>query len=164
MRMRIVLVLCAVFAVTVGVATANADKGGNSANAKLCQKGGWVDQQGFDGTQFTSEEQCVAFAAAGGTIVPIPPSVTLSFAPDSRDPGDCVSIVNLSHFAANTRYPFEDDLFLNGALYGGASGSFTTDSSGAFSSALDGALFSDGSMTERVTVGIVSSGTVTVSC
>jgi hypothetical protein len=40
MRMRIGLVFCAALALTVGAATATAG-GGNSANAKACQKGGW---------------------------------------------------------------------------------------------------------------------------
>ena len=39
--MRIVLFLCAMFALAVGVATATAGSG-NSANVKLCQKGGWA--------------------------------------------------------------------------------------------------------------------------
>ena len=88
MRTRIVLFLCAALALTVGVATATA--GGNSPNAKLCQKNGWMNYQGSDGTQFTSEEQCVAFAAQGvGSIVPPPPTVDLglSFVTPSTLPG-----------------------------------------------------------------------------
>jgi hypothetical protein len=38
--MRHVLMLCLTFGLTIGVGTATAG-GGNSANAKLCQKGGW---------------------------------------------------------------------------------------------------------------------------
>ena len=52
----------------LGVATATATKSGNSANAKLCQKGGWMSLQGSDATQFASEEDCVSFGAAGGDI------------------------------------------------------------------------------------------------
>lgn len=68
----LVAVATLTLALSVGVATANAG-GGNSANAKLCQKGGWMNLQGSDGTQFTSEEQCVSFGAQGGTIVQKPP-------------------------------------------------------------------------------------------
>jgi hypothetical protein len=61
--------LCAVFALTVGVATANAEKGGNSANAKLCQKGGWENlYRSEDATSFGSEAECVSYGAQGGTL------------------------------------------------------------------------------------------------
>ena len=65
-RMRIVLLLCAVFSLTVGVASATAG-GGNSANAKKCQKGGWQTLIRSDGTSFASEGDCVSYAARGGT-------------------------------------------------------------------------------------------------
>src|SRR5436190_24334108 len=44
----------------------------NSANAKLCQKGGWQKLQGSDGRRFASEDACVSYAAKGGKLVPIP--------------------------------------------------------------------------------------------
>ena len=74
MRKYIWLVVAAVVAVSlsVGVATATAAKGGNSANAKLCQKGGWMNLQGSDGTQFANQDECVSYGAHGGTIVPKP--------------------------------------------------------------------------------------------
>jgi hypothetical protein len=71
MRTQLVLVLCAVFALTVGVATATAG-GGNSANAKLCQKNGWQSLVTSTGETFASEEACVSYAAKGGTLVPNP--------------------------------------------------------------------------------------------
>jgi hypothetical protein len=58
-------------ALSVGVATASAG-GGNSANAKLCQHGGWINLQGSDGTQFVNQGECVSFGAHGGMIVPKP--------------------------------------------------------------------------------------------
>jgi hypothetical protein len=67
MRTRIVLLVCALFALTVGVATATAG-GGNSANAHLCQKGGWQTLFGSDGSSFASEEECVSYGARGGTL------------------------------------------------------------------------------------------------
>jgi hypothetical protein len=98
--MRIVLVLCATFALTVGVATATADQGGNSADAHACQQGGWVNLQGSDGTQFANQDQCVSFGAQGGTIVP-KPSVSLTFTPDGTD---CAVAGSASHFAPQTRF------------------------------------------------------------
>ena len=46
--------------------------GGNSENAKLCQKGGWMNLVRADGTTFASETECVSYGASGGT--PVPPA------------------------------------------------------------------------------------------
>jgi hypothetical protein len=66
--------IVAIAAVGVPVATAatTSAAGGNNANAKLCQKNGWQNLQGADGTKFASEEQCVSYAAQGGTLVAAP--------------------------------------------------------------------------------------------
>ena len=55
-------------ALSVGVATAYAGNGGNSANAKLCQKNGWQTQYTSTGQSFTSQDACVSYAAKGGTL------------------------------------------------------------------------------------------------
>ena len=55
-------------ALSVGVATATAEKGGNSANAKLCQKNGWMNLLRSDGTGFTNQDDCVSYGAQGGTL------------------------------------------------------------------------------------------------
>jgi hypothetical protein len=70
--MRKLLTVVTVAAIALlGVSAAQAKgPGGNSANAKLCQKGGWQTMVGADGTAFASEQECVSFAAQGGTIVP----------------------------------------------------------------------------------------------
>ena len=64
--------LCAAFALTVGVATAAAGNGGTS-QTKLCDHGGWQTVYGTNGTtftsQFTSQKDCVAFVAGGGTLL-----------------------------------------------------------------------------------------------
>jgi hypothetical protein len=74
MRKYICVVAAALTAaLSVGIATATAAKGGNSENAHLCQKGGWMNLQGSDGTQFANQDECVSFGAHGGTIVPKPP-------------------------------------------------------------------------------------------
>jgi hypothetical protein len=66
MRLQAMVVLCAVLALSVA---AMATAGGNSGNAKLCQKNGWKTVLGSDGTTFNSEEECVSFAARGGMLV-----------------------------------------------------------------------------------------------
>jgi hypothetical protein len=42
--------------------------GGNSTNAKLCQKGGWMNLVRADGTPFANQDECVSYGASGGTI------------------------------------------------------------------------------------------------
>jgi hypothetical protein len=64
-RMRPLLVLCAALALTVGVTTAAAG-GGNSDNAKLCQKGGWQYVLRADQTALKNDGECVSYAARGG--------------------------------------------------------------------------------------------------
>ena len=66
-----VLVVGLAVALSVGVATATAG-GGNSANAKLCQKNGWMNQVRSDGTSFNNEDECVSYGAKGGTLMPKP--------------------------------------------------------------------------------------------
>jgi hypothetical protein len=60
------VVLCAVFALAVAVASAG---DGNSANAKVCQDGGWKTFVRSDGTSFANEGECVSWAAFGNTLV-----------------------------------------------------------------------------------------------
>jgi hypothetical protein len=45
-----------------------AAKGGNSANAKLCQKGGWQTLMDSSANAFASEDECVSYGAQGGAI------------------------------------------------------------------------------------------------
>jgi hypothetical protein len=74
MKMRNLSALCVVFALTVGGTSAIADKGGNSgkggnsANAKRCQKGGWQNWRRENQTPFTNQGQCVSYGAKGGTL------------------------------------------------------------------------------------------------
>jgi hypothetical protein len=63
---RMVLALCAALVLTVGVATATGGNGGNSPNAKKCQKGGWMRLVGADGTTFKNQGACVSYGAKGG--------------------------------------------------------------------------------------------------
>jgi hypothetical protein len=66
MRLRFLLVLCcALFALTATATIASAGEGGNSEAAKACQKGGWETLAGADGA-FKNEGDCVAYAAQGG--------------------------------------------------------------------------------------------------
>lgn len=72
------IVLLAVVAVSALVVVSNtlAAKPGNSLNAKLCQKGGWENWVRADQTAFANEEDCVSYAAEGGTLTAPAPPVT----------------------------------------------------------------------------------------
>jgi hypothetical protein len=58
---------------TVAFATAaGAAPGGNSANAKACQKGGWQNLVRADQTPFANQGECVSYGAQGGPLtVPV---------------------------------------------------------------------------------------------
>lgn len=55
-------------AVLVVAPAAPAGKGGNSANAKRCQNGGYKNWVRADQTPFKNVGQCVSYAARGGTL------------------------------------------------------------------------------------------------
>jgi hypothetical protein len=156
---KVLLVLPVLLAISIGVATAMAG-GGKSATAMMCQKGGWMSLQGSDGTHFASEEACVSFGAQGGTIVPIPPSISISFTPTGTAPY-CYVTANLSHFAANMQYQVSA---IVGFFFFTTEGPFsvTTDSSGAGSVLM----FSAPANGDKVqaSVGSVSSSLDLVTC
>jgi hypothetical protein len=81
-----VAVLC--LSVGVGVATAG---GGNSANAQLCQKGGWQSLHTSTGGAFKNQGDCVSYAAKGGTIA------TATATPPTCDGTTCTYVDPVSH-------------------------------------------------------------------
>lgn len=56
----------------LGLAPAAWAGGGNSANAKRCQKGGWMNLVRSNGTTFANQDACVSYGAKGGTLEPKP--------------------------------------------------------------------------------------------
>ena len=68
---RSVLVLCAMLVLTVAVGTAEAG-GGNSANAKICQKGGWasagLQTATGESIAFGNQDACVSYGATTGPL------------------------------------------------------------------------------------------------
>jgi hypothetical protein len=55
-------------ALLISTSVALAAGGGNSLNAKACQKGGWETLVTTTGASFASEEACVSYAAKGGIL------------------------------------------------------------------------------------------------
>ena len=97
----IVVLITSLVLLGVTFSSAVAAPGGNSANAKLCQKGGWEDLQRSNGTTFTNQGACVSYAAHGGTLEPKSTSiVTVSFLLGSLgDIGFCGIRVDVAGFA-----------------------------------------------------------------
>jgi len=72
-RKALSLTVAGVVALTAGSSVALAG-GGNSANAKSCQKGEWMNWVRADKTLFANQGGCVSYAAQGGNLtLPGPP-------------------------------------------------------------------------------------------
>jgi hypothetical protein len=69
-RLRTALVLCAVLALTVGVATATAGEGNPPKHQKqLCKEGGWQHWvRAEDHSPFQSKHDCYSYIHQGGTL------------------------------------------------------------------------------------------------
>ena len=67
-----------------------AGRGGNAANAKLCQKGAWQTLMDSSGTAFANQDECVSYGAQGGAIYAL---ARLHVEPCATQPADglCVS-------------------------------------------------------------------------
>jgi hypothetical protein len=75
----------ALLAAFVFAGGALAAKGGNSANAKLCQKGGWQTLMDSSAASFSSQDACVSYGAQGGTIYAL---ASLTVEPCANQPFD----------------------------------------------------------------------------
>jgi len=60
--------LVAASLLAAGPTSVLAAKGGNSTNAKLCYKGGWENLSSDTGS-FANQDECVSYAAHGGTFM-----------------------------------------------------------------------------------------------
>ena len=79
MKRKVFLLVTAVAAFAVIAGPAVAAKGGNSANAKLCQKDGWtsLSPSSDPSTGFASEEACTSYGAQNGDGALVPTVTTL---------------------------------------------------------------------------------------
>jgi hypothetical protein len=68
-HLTLLTTVVAVLALAVGLATATAG-GGNSANAKSCQKDGWTTLVTSTGATFSNEDECTGYGARGGVFYP----------------------------------------------------------------------------------------------
>jgi hypothetical protein len=106
------VVLAALLSGTVGAATAGAS-GGNSVDAKLCQKNGWQTVETDNGAGFATNDECTSYAANGGLL--FAPALTLT-------PGGCFgfngTLYAFEHFSAIGFHPNSTmSFFLPGQQY-----------------------------------------------
>ena len=71
MNPRRMVAACATLSLVLGATAYGAVGGGNSANAKLCQKSGWMEWVTAEGTPFANTGMCVSYAAQGGVLRPL---------------------------------------------------------------------------------------------
>jgi hypothetical protein len=64
--------------------------GGNSANAKLCQQGGWATLMDSTATPFGSQGECVSYGARGGVIYALA-TITVELCASQPFDGICVN-------------------------------------------------------------------------
>ena len=83
------LVAAAVFAAVVLPAPAFAATGGNSAVAKACQQGGYLNWTRADGSSFKNTGECVSYNAQGGVMQQLVETVSVN----SASPADTSSSV-----------------------------------------------------------------------
>jgi hypothetical protein len=129
---RVTLVLLATAVVCLSQAALASAGGGNSANAKLCQKGGWQTLVRSDGSTFASEEACVSYAAHGTLFQ------AASISPYSQFTGSFFQRVAVrgSGFTPNQTITFSESGLGPGGVVDSA-GTVTSDSSGQFDSGAD---------------------------
>jgi hypothetical protein len=123
MKMRLILVLCAGLALTVGMTTASAG-GGNSDAAKACQQGGWQNLAREDGTEFENTGDCVSYAAQGGTLEPKGPGVCVAGSDNFSDDAVGAQPNTFSGGTIDTAYGsgggiYEEDFNWDGGFAGG---------------------------------------------
>ena len=121
-------------------ASAIAAPGGNSANAHACQKGGWEQLQGTDGTRFSNQGECVSYGAHGGTLESLPMlQLTLFGGTDVYDggvsgsgftPGSTVTVISWNY--DGTDVPFVYDVPVQ------SDGTFSTSGHYRWCNAFDG--------------------------
>jgi len=149
---------------------AGAAAGGNSANAHLCQKGGWQTVETNTGGSFANQDACVSYGAKGGTIYA--PKVVLTHAScvtsfiGQMTTGDMTVSGTGFHPASNLSLTNPPPFFLQAGSVG------STDAGGAWSGNFStGQLVADeahSSVTLNVTLtdsqGVHASATTTVTC
>ena len=124
---RVTLALLAAGLVCLSLAAVAAARGGNAANVKLCQNGGWRTLHRSDGSSFANQGQCVSYSAHGGTLS----RASISLVDIAQGEFSDTFAVDGSGFTPNHSITFtESGLGPSGAVF--SIGTVATDSSGNF--------------------------------
>ena len=80
-------------------------KGGVNHDAMAaCKNGGWSELQREDGTRFSNQGRCVSYAVHGGVVVPVVPTVTITFVASAETADACDATGTLVDFGPATSY------------------------------------------------------------
>ena len=111
----VIAFIAVVVVVAIGVETASAADRGNSANAKLCQKDGWGTLVRSDGSSFANQDECVSYAAKGGTLQPKP---TCNAGSDNfSDVGEGSQPTTFAGGTIDTAYGTFGGIYIDGATH-----------------------------------------------
>jgi hypothetical protein len=129
------VVLAAAVSALVFAGSAVGAPGGNSANAKLCQHGGWATLMDSTATPFASQDECVSSGARGGVIYAL---ATITVEPCAVQPFDgiCVNTTGsgLGPGSAMITTLYQNDAFLQFSSINVPANGEATDSTGFFES------------------------------
>ncbi len=107
--------------------------GGNSANAKLCQHGGWASLMDSSATPFASQDECVSHGAHGGVTYAL---ATIAVEPCAVQPFDgiCVNTTGsgLEPGSAMITTLYKNDAFVQFSSINVSASGGATDSTGFF--------------------------------
>jgi hypothetical protein len=118
--------------------------GGSSANAKLCQHGGWATLMDSSATPFASQGECVSYGARGGVIYALA-TITVEPCADQPFDGICVNTTGsgLEPGSAMITTLYKNDAFLQFSSINVPASGEATDSAQFFESpCIDGNVYS----------------------
>ena len=107
--------------------------GGNSANAKLCQHGGWATLMDSTTTPFASQDECVSYGAHGGVTYALA-TITVELCAVQPFDGICVNTTGsgLEPGSAMVTTLYKNDAFLKFSSINVPANGEATDSTGSF--------------------------------
>lgn len=128
---RLCLAMTAGLLAALAITATAAAGGGNSGNAKVCQKGGWASRNLQDGSglplTFASQDECVEYGTRNGPIfnpslIAVPSEVVMDQGID----------IFASGFHSNSTGIFTDQVYIGGVPDGSVGLTAVTDATGGF--------------------------------
>jgi hypothetical protein len=138
------VVLAAAVSALVFAGSAMGAPGGNSANAKLCQHGGWATLMDSTATPFASQDECVSYGAHRGAIYALA-TITVELCANQPFDGICVNTAGsgLKPGSAMVTTLDKNDVFLQFSSINVPASGEATDSAGFINApCVDGNVYS----------------------